>query len=497
MRVLLTIQNGSHAGSQLELYSGKVGLVGRASWAELSIPDDQRMSGRHFTLECGGGECKLRDQKSSNGTFVNGKRVSEASLHNGDQVLAGATLMAVQIDATIAPPAPPPPGAPPAYEETMRASKRGADRARPTTPASPPHAGEHAAPEKGALERVVLTIAGGPYAGRRLVVQPGKTALVGRASWADLALPDDRRLSGRHFSVDCTAEGCVLHDQKSTNGTLVNGLPVKEARLKPGDVVTAGGTSLSVSFYRTGDRPLPTESDLDLGAQLPQGGVVLPADSAMFAPPPAPPASPAPPPVPADGTVQDHLLHFLRSTQEPLYALLDAARDPKVLDGLRASKALFESLYEGARGEELAPWAPYLVFLPPQSRYLDQLVRESWGKSWGVFVISRGAFAEVRKHFRKFLLVKLPDGKEVYFRFYDPRVLRVFLATCNAEQMTAFFGPISAFYTETGDPDTVLQFTAGERGVRKTLLAVWTDKPEALQFARSGMWLKEEVELPG
>ncbi len=488
MRVQLTIQNGPHAGSQLEIFSGKVALVGRASWAELSVPDDQRMSGRHFTLECAHGECKLRDQKSSNGTFVNGQRVTEKILRNGDQILAGATLFAVHLDATVAPPAG---DVAEERETTLKAARFAAERAARKGPSVEPLPAAKAPAEKGALERVVLTIAEGPHAGKRVIVQPGKNALVGRASWAELSLPDDRRLSGRHFSLQCTADGCLLSDQNSTNGTLVNGTPVKEMRLKPGDVVTAGGTTFSVAFYRTGERMPTTQPDLDLGAQLPPGGVVLPADSALFAPPP--PAVPAP--GPESGKLEDHLLHFLRGMSQPLYALLDAARDPKVLEGLRASRALYQSLYEGPRGEELAAWAPYLVLLPPQTQYLDELVHASWGKSWGVFLTSSAPFPDVRKHFRKFLLVKLPDGREVYFRFYDPRVLRVFLATCNAPQMTDFFGPVSAFYLETGDADTVVQFTAGQRGVRKTLLAVWTDRPEALQFARSGMWLREEVEL--
>ena len=31
-----------------------------------------------------------------------------------------------------------------------------------------------------------------------------------------------------------------------------------------------------------------------------------------------------------------------------------------------------------------------------------------------------------RGHLRKFLISKLPDGRQVYFRYYDPRVLRTY-----------------------------------------------------------------------
>jgi hypothetical protein len=52
------------------------------------------------------------------------------------------------------------------------------------------------------------------------------------------------------------------------------------------------------------------------------------------------------------------------------------------------------------------------------------------------------------KHLRKFLIVQSEEGKEMYFRYYDPRVLRVFLPTCEPAQLKEFFGPIEAFLAE-------------------------------------------------
>ena len=57
----------------------------------------------------------------------------------------------------------------------------------------------------------------------------------------------------------------------------------------------------------------------------------------------------------------------------------------------------------------------------------------------------------MRTHFRRFLLVEAPDGDSWYFRFYDPRVLERFLPTCDAAQLTDFFGPVSAYgWTDPG-----------------------------------------------
>ena len=53
---------------------------------------------------------------------------------------------------------------------------------------------------------------------------------------------------------------------------------------------------------------------------------------------------------------------------------------------------------------------------------------------------------QVRRHFRKYLMVEAEgDDSRLYFRFYDPRVLRVFLPTCPPESKQAFFGDVERF----------------------------------------------------
>ena len=47
----------------------------------------------------------------------------------------------------------------------------------------------------------------------------------------------------------------------------------------------------------------------------------------------------------------------------------------------------------------------------------------------------------------------------MYFRYYDPRVLRVFLPTSNTEELTAIFGPVSCFLVESEDPGRCIEFT--------------------------------------
>ena len=146
---------------------------------------------------------------------------------------------------------------------------------------------------------------------------------------------------------------------------------------------------------------------------------------------------------------------YFSELKEPLFAVLDAARDPLIYASLMECEEPLQSLYEGPKGEELALVVPYLVSLSPQSSFLRTLVRQGWGKSWGIYLTCDRSMDEVRKHLRRLLLVKTESGKQILFRYYDPRVLRVFLPTCTREELENFFGPIASFTFE-GDDDQVL-----------------------------------------
>src|SRR5262249_25393364 len=108
------------------------------------------------------------------------------------------------------------------------------------------------------------------------------------------------------------------------------------------------------------------------------------------------------------------LLDVLQEQPEPLYAILDAARDPAIYLLVRECQEEKQSLFEGPKGERLAVAAPYLVRLPSGSPMLQILIERGWGKSWGVYLTSLAPFAEVRKHLRRFLTVQKENGKKLY-----------------------------------------------------------------------------------
>jgi hypothetical protein len=281
---------------------------------------------------------------------------------------------------------------------------------------------------------------------------------VGSGEEAQLHFPDDRSMARLHFALEWDGQVCRVRDVSGWGATLVNGIRKNQGIVLDGDRITAGSSEFVVRIAE----------DL-AGSQLPVSSPVAPVVVAPTAPTKvqalAQPKS-MPPGAP-------DLHSVLRGQADQLYALLDAARDPEVVKLLRESQAEYQSLYDGDKAKEMDDFAPYLVRLPGDSPLLPTLVENGWGKSWGVYLVCGLPFKEVRRHFRKFLTVKDESGKEFYFRFYDPRVLRIFLPTCTAEETKEFFGPIGQFLLENDDGGRLVHFTASTQGVmgKETLLA--------------------------
>jgi hypothetical protein len=150
-------------------------------------------------------------------------------------------------------------------------------------------------------------------------------------------------------------------------------------------------------------------------------------------------------------TWPDRALAILRAPGSTLYGLLDAAQDSQVLALIHEGDRPFQSLYQGPSAIAMASVAPYLVQLDPEQALLEQLVSKGWGRNWGIYLRSRLPLAEVRRHLRHFTMVEPPDGRPIYFRFYDPRVFRVFIPACNPEECRAIFEGIESILVEGPD----------------------------------------------
>lgn len=318
---------------------------------------------------------------------------------------------------------------------------------------------------------ILLEIRSGPNAGTQIPLTPGQPLRIGRTNRAEHTFPNDPRMSGIHCAFECDARGCRVRDLNSSNGTFLNGARIKESTLANGDEIRAGNTVIIFRIVAQGSRlPLPSQSKpacpppTPPSCQPPVSHLLITDATPAAAPSSAlwPAAKPLAPAIP-----QLRLPDLLRKDFQPLYALLDASREPSVLKVILESKEEHQSLYEGAQGAQLAHFAPYLIRIPPKSALLDTLVHQAWSKSWGVFLTSDKPLKDLRTHFRHFLTVKLPDGQQVYFRYYDPRVLRLFLPTCLPEETTQFFGPVKQFLIEAEDPTLALHFLPGPKGPQK------------------------------
>lgn len=87
-----------------------------------------------------------------------------------------------------------------------------------------------------------LTVETGDQAGKRIEVNKDRF-VIGRSSTCDLVCPVPA-MSGQHCCIALRAGRRTIQDLNSSNGTRLNDAPVREARLKSGDRVSAGGITL-------------------------------------------------------------------------------------------------------------------------------------------------------------------------------------------------------------------------------------------------------------
>lgn len=268
-----------------------------------------------------------------------------------------------------------------------------------------------------------MAVKWGPCDGRKAVLVPGEMIRVGRSELAQIVVPHDTQMSSVHFEISWDGHECRFRDLKSARGTLLNGEPgLLEGVVASGDWLKAGETVLSV--HREGATP-PRSDDDEAKTSVAR----------------------------ARAAAAEEALVQLRgaASREWLYAVLDGARDDRIHELLRESVEEHGSLYEGVQGAALAEVAPYLVCLPAGSRLLDSLVREGWGRRWGIYLTSPQPFKAVRRHLRRFLMVTDARTEErLYFRFYDPSALTIFLRSCHPGQASEFFDEIGAYLSEDG-----------------------------------------------
>src|SRR6185503_8242784 len=97
MQVDLKVLAGPYEGRVFCFTQPDTFLIGRSNDAHLCLTNDKFFSRNHCLLEITPPHCFLRDLGSTNGTSVNGQRVSEAFLENGAQIQGGETVLLVEV----------------------------------------------------------------------------------------------------------------------------------------------------------------------------------------------------------------------------------------------------------------------------------------------------------------------------------------------------------------------------------------------------------------
>jgi len=157
--------------------------------------------------------------------------------------------------------------------------------------------------------------------------------------------------------------------------------------------------------------------------------------------------------------------HFISKIETgfQIFAILDSARRPEIAWKPYEFLSEWVSLYKGEPEESLVDVAPYLINLSkgdkPNLDLVKWISNDCFGDSCSIFIYSQANIETLLKHFQQFLIVTDESSKAFYFRFYDPRVLRIYLPTCNEDELKTFFGPTDMFVMENEELTSLIEFS--------------------------------------
>jgi len=162
--------------------------------------------------------------------------------------------------------------------------------------------------------------------------------------------------------------------------------------------------------------------------------------------------------------------------------VVDTARDERLYPLLLELEPFttMANLFKGDTAQELADASPYLVRLG-EPVVDERLTAPFFGDAVWIAIDSPLSDDDLRRHLRKFTMVRSPEDEAVFFRFFDPRVLRLFLPTCSSDQLEALFKGQAAWLCETEGSDALFCFRRVDDDLLSTRLP--------LNAAPEGQWV--------
>ena len=164
---------------------------------------------------------------------------------------------------------------------------------------------------------------------------------------------------------------------------------------------------------------------------------------------------------------KEKLNQHLFSKVARVFAVLDGAQIPDLRMKLYELKPVHYCLMTGELEPDMQEVAPYMVRLLPGTPFTEWLLSEVWGKNWGIFAQTRETVLEMRKHFSSLITVYDENANTMMFRYYDPRVWRKFLPTCQPGEIKTLFGKVDTILVESEDKESLIQYEAKNEGFKE------------------------------
>ncbi|MDH5546860.1 MAG: DUF4123 domain-containing protein [Gammaproteobacteria bacterium] len=146
------------------------------------------------------------------------------------------------------------------------------------------------------------------------------------------------------------------------------------------------------------------------------------------------------------------------TTPVNVFAVLDGASIPGLLDRLFQFRPRHVCLLRGKLTPDMAEVAPYLIALDAQNGFTEWVLKHAKQKNWGIFFRSVLNEKQLRRNLRELLRAELPDGRQVMFRFYDPRTLNVYLPSCTTPELETFFKDVYDIVLEDDENKVTRRF---------------------------------------
>ena len=191
--------------------------IGRLNECDIEL-NQPNVSRQHAFIKRVGENLQIIDNNSGNGTFVNGRRVRHAALHNGDEIRIGPNTLVVDVQ-----------------PEKMTGQEIEVARVK-------------ASQKPTRVEKLSRFIISDCTSGEKRTAEfSSENLTIGRGDKCRLVL-DDPEISRLHATIHHQRGSFTLKDSGSINGTLINGERVIEQRLASGDLIEMGQATLSVEI---------------------------------------------------------------------------------------------------------------------------------------------------------------------------------------------------------------------------------------------------------